>query len=257
MLLSSARLHAAEQAVVIVEAVGCLCVGNKSLLSGCNAEPGHKSEIMATEGPLRPDTTYVSEQEQPNGSYNSVGTEAVVNNRASQVYASDTYPSDHSPSPSANVSSKVGAGLGFAFVAIIIGAVLIWKRNSKISTYTNSASNAHIGSTRRHEKEYKRRRGLDRSSSSKRKIDTTGSGRSHKNKKENRTIYDSDSSIDSAFEINKRMKRDHNDSDPEFALDMSTRIRRMKIDPVNSDSDSESSCISVTPHRNRTPNPNR
>mmetsp|Transcript_21810 Transcript_21810/g.31226 ORF Transcript_21810/g.31226 Transcript_21810/m.31226 type:complete len:201 (+) Transcript_21810:165-767(+) len=196
---------------------------------------------MATEGPPRPDTTYV--EEQPNGSYHLVGTGAVVNNRASQVDASNSNPSYRSPSPSLHVSSKVGAGLGFACVAIIIGAVLIWKRNSSIRA--NIASNSHIGSTRRNERNERRRR---RGSSSKRKIGTIGNGRPHKDRKENRTIYDSDSSIDSAFEINKRMKIDPVSSDPDFAFEIS---RRMKIDPVNSDSDSESSYVSVTPHRNR------
>ena len=62
-----------------------------------------------------------------------------------------------------------------------------------------------IGSTRRNERNERRRR---RGSSSKRKIGTIGNGRPHKDRKENRTIYDSDSSIDSAFEINKRMKID-------------------------------------------------
>lgn len=222
-------------------ALSSLQPASKSLLPGYSTESEHKSEIMATERPSRPDTTsYVTEP---------VGTGAVVNNRASQVDASNAYPSYYPPSRTSHVSSKVGAGLGFACVAIIIGAVLVWKRNSKISTYTNTASNVRMGSTRRNEQKEPRRR---RGSSNKRNIGTIGSGRAHKERKENRTIYDSDSSIDSAFEINKRMKIYPTKSDPDFAFEMS---RRMKIDPVNSDSDSESSYASVTPQRNRVQNP--
>ena len=207
-------------------------------------------------------------KEQPEGSYHLVGTGAVVNNRASQVDASNnnSYPP---PSPSPNIPSRVGAGIGFAFVAIAIGAVLVWKRYSSSSIIgTKVSNNTHIGSVKRNEKDPRIRRGGGKN----RKTGTNGSGGPRKDMNENRTIYDSDCSLDSDFDINRRMRIDPINSDSASAFEINKRMkidppvnsdidsffeinRRMRIDPVNSDSDSESSNDSVTPHRNRAQNP--
>eukprot|EP00984_Skeletonema_dohrnii_P007452 scaffold2701_cov137-Skeletonema_dohrnii-CCMP3373.AAC.11 len=194
-----------------------------------SSQPVIENEPPLNDIPQRPDTS-VTENEQSQGSYTLLGTGSAVNNQASQVDATDNNQSYLPPSPAPTSSSKVGVGIGFALVAIAIGAVLIWKRDGdkndtttgdSSKTGANIASNTHNSPSRRDAKDSRIRR---ESSSSNRRRSSNGSTGTHKKRKENRTIYDSDGSLDSDFIIN---------------------TRRMRIDPINSDSDSEFSAGSI------------
>ena len=185
-------------------------------------EPAIENEPPLNDIPQRPDTS-VPENEQSQESYTLLGTGSAVNNQASQVDATNN---NQSSAPTS--SSKAGVGIGFALAAIAIGAVLIWKRDGdKNDTTTgdsrktgaNIASNTHNSPSRRDAKDST----IRRESSSNRRRSSNDSARPHKERKENRTIYDSDGSLDSDFIISTRMR----------------------IDPINSDSDSEFSAGSV------------
>ena len=193
------------------------------------------------DNPPRPDydTTYdvVSEQQQRPGSYHLLG---------SQVHASSNKKQSHPPPPpSSPATSRVGVGIGFALVVIAIGAVIVWKRDSdknvstigdSSKTATNDICNTHKSHThkspiRRDEQTQTNPRVMRRGRSSngrRRRSSNNNSSSSEvphrETKEENRTIYDSDDSLDIDFVIN----------------------RRMSIDPVNSDSDSEFSVKSMS-----------
>ncbi|KAL7498255.1 hypothetical protein ACHAWT_006187, partial [Skeletonema menzelii] len=149
------------------------------------------------------------------------------------------------PPPSRPATSRVGVGIGFALVVIAIGAVIVWKRDSdknvstigdSSKTATNDICNTHKSHThkspiRRDEQTQTNPRVMRRGRSSngrRRRSSNNNSSSSEvphrETKEENRTIYDSDDSLDIDFVIN----------------------RRMSIDPVNSDSDSEFSVKSMS-----------
>jgi len=190
-------------------------------------EPVIENEPPLNDIPQRPDTS-VPENEQTQGSYTLLGTGSAVNNQASQVDTTNNNQPYPPPSPAPQRSLRVGAGIGFALVAIAIGAVLIWKRDGdkndtttgdSSKTGANIASNTHNSPSRRDAKDSR----IRRESSSNRRRSGNGSTGTHKKRKENRTIYDSDDSLNSDFIINTRMR----------------------IDPINSDSDSEFSAGSI------------
>ena len=180
--------------------------------------------------PPRPDTTFESDQQQSPGKSQLLGSQKMHTSTYNQ-------PSPTTRDPNTTSTSRVGAGIGFAFVVIAIGAMIVWKRGNDKSvsrqTAADTASSSHksstqnVGPIRREKKDpdgKKNPRVTRRGSSSneRRRRRSNSSNNSaipqkEMKKKENRTIYDSDSSLDNDFVIN----------------------RRMSIDPVNSDSDSE------------------
>ena len=185
--------------------------------------------------PPRPDTTFASEQQQSPGKSQLLGSQKMHTSTYNQ-------PSPTTRDTNTTSTSRVGAGIGFAFVVIAIGAVIVWKRGNdksvsraggesrKNSADTGSSSHKkskHNSQVRREKKDPDgkknprvTRRGSSSNERRRRTSNSSNNSAIHQKetkKKENRTIYDSDSSLDNDFVIN----------------------RRMSIDPVNSDSDSE------------------
>ena len=81
--------------------------------------------------PPRPDTTFASNQQQSPGKSQLLGSQKMHTTTHNQ-------PSSTTRDLNTTSTSRVGAGIGFAFVVIAIGAVIVWKRGSDKNVSRNS-----------------------------------------------------------------------------------------------------------------------